>query len=345
MISVRSNWPVSLRIDAEIGGKLHRAAHALGHIDERAVGEDRRIQRREEIVGHRHDRAQIFPHQLGMIADRFGDRAEDHARFAELLLERRRDRHGIEHRVDRHAGQELLLVQRNAELLVGLQQLRIDFVEARWASPSSSAPRSNRRSDNRSWDNARAPSSALSISRQRRKAASRHSSIHSGSSFLGRDEAHDVFVEALGARLHLDVGDEAVFVLLARAATVCFWFRRAADMVSSPTPRRANGRAQTSLSRDASIASDICVCRIPAEAHAQRASSQVLRATPIAVSTCDGADLARGTGGARTHAHAVEIERHQRGLRGDAGDARNWTCCARRGAFAPKIDGFAASGA
>ena len=92
MISVRSNWPVSDGIDAEIGRKLHRAAHALGHIDKGAVGKDRRIERGEEIVGHRHDGAQIFLHQLGIIADRFGDRAEDHARFVQLFLEGGGDR-------------------------------------------------------------------------------------------------------------------------------------------------------------------------------------------------------------------------------------------------------------
>ena len=47
-------------VDAEIGRQLHRAAHALGHVDERAVGEDRRVERRVEIVGHRHDRAEIL---------------------------------------------------------------------------------------------------------------------------------------------------------------------------------------------------------------------------------------------------------------------------------------------
>src|SRR3982751_6644500 len=38
-----------LLVHAEIGRQLHRAAHALGHEDERAVGEDSRIQRGIEI--------------------------------------------------------------------------------------------------------------------------------------------------------------------------------------------------------------------------------------------------------------------------------------------------------
>src|SRR3546814_138321 len=39
-----------LGVDAEIGGKLHRATHALGHVDEGAVGKDRAVERREIIV-------------------------------------------------------------------------------------------------------------------------------------------------------------------------------------------------------------------------------------------------------------------------------------------------------
>ena len=68
-----------LLVDAEIGRELHRAAHARRHVDERAVGEHRRIERGEEIVGHRHHGAEILLHQLGMLAQRLGDRHEDDA--------------------------------------------------------------------------------------------------------------------------------------------------------------------------------------------------------------------------------------------------------------------------
>src|SRR3569833_3260069 len=78
------NW-FSSRIDAEVGGQLHRAAHALRHVDEAAVGEHGRVQRGEEVVAHRHHGAEILLHQLGEFAHRLGDRAEDHAG----LLERR----------------------------------------------------------------------------------------------------------------------------------------------------------------------------------------------------------------------------------------------------------------
>ena len=98
-------------VDTEIGGQLHRAAHALGDVYEGAVGKDRRIERGEEIVGHRHHRAEIFPHQLRVIADRFRHRTEDDARFGQLGLEGGGDRNGIEHRVHRNAREQLLLGQ------------------------------------------------------------------------------------------------------------------------------------------------------------------------------------------------------------------------------------------
>ncbi len=72
-------------VDAEIGRKLHRTAHALGDVAERAVGEDGGIQRGKKIVRVRHDRAEIFFHQVGMLLHRLAERAENDALFRELL--------------------------------------------------------------------------------------------------------------------------------------------------------------------------------------------------------------------------------------------------------------------
>ena len=44
--------------------QLHRATHTLRHVDERAVGEHRRVEGRIEVVRLRHHRAQILLHQL-----------------------------------------------------------------------------------------------------------------------------------------------------------------------------------------------------------------------------------------------------------------------------------------
>ena len=70
------------RIDAEIGGQLHRATHALGNVDEGAVGEHRRIQRRVEIVRDRHHAAQILLDELRVLAYGLREGAEDDARGA-----------------------------------------------------------------------------------------------------------------------------------------------------------------------------------------------------------------------------------------------------------------------
>jgi hypothetical protein len=50
--------------------------------------------------------------------------------LGELFLHRGTDRNAVENRVDGDTGKELLLGQRDAELFVGPQQLRIDVIEA-----------------------------------------------------------------------------------------------------------------------------------------------------------------------------------------------------------------------
>ena len=47
-------------IDAEVGGQLHRAVHALGDVAERAVGEHRGVERGEEVVPVGNDRAEVL---------------------------------------------------------------------------------------------------------------------------------------------------------------------------------------------------------------------------------------------------------------------------------------------
>src|SRR6266566_1593944 len=117
------------RVDAEVGRELERTAHTLRHVHERAVGEHRRVERREEVVVMRHDGAEVLLDQIGVLTDRLRDRHEDHAVFRELRLECRGDRHAVEHRIHRDAGQALLLLDRDPELLEGLDQFRIDLVE------------------------------------------------------------------------------------------------------------------------------------------------------------------------------------------------------------------------
>ena len=119
-----------LLVDTEIGRQLHRAAHALGDVDERPVGEDGGVERRKEIVRHRNDAAEIFLHQIRIVADGLRNRAEDDARLFQLFLEGGDDRHAVENGIHRDARQHLLLLERNAELLIGFEKLGVHLVEA-----------------------------------------------------------------------------------------------------------------------------------------------------------------------------------------------------------------------
>ena len=75
------------RIHAEIGAELHGATNALRDIDEGPVRKDGAVQRCEEIVRLRYDRAEIFLHQVRVLAERLGNRHKDHTRLLKLLAE------------------------------------------------------------------------------------------------------------------------------------------------------------------------------------------------------------------------------------------------------------------
>src|ERR1022692_1205422 len=119
-----------LGVDAEVGGQLHGAAHALGDVAEGAVAEDGRVQGREEIVRGGDHRAEVFLDQVGVLLDGFGERAEDDAQLTELFFEGGGYRYAVEHRVRGDAGEQLTLLQRDAKLFIGAEQFRIDIVEA-----------------------------------------------------------------------------------------------------------------------------------------------------------------------------------------------------------------------
>ena len=118
-----------LSVYAEIGAQLHRAAHAFGNVDKRAIAEHCRVEGGEIVVRIRHDRSEIFAHQFRMLLHRVGYRAEYHASLRQLRLEGRGHGDTVENRIHRHP-QPFLFSQRNTELLVGLQEFRIDLVEA-----------------------------------------------------------------------------------------------------------------------------------------------------------------------------------------------------------------------
>src|SRR6266852_5196595 len=68
-----------------------------------------------------------------MLLYRFREGAEDNSQISQLLLERSRHGDAIEHRIHSHTREVLLLLERNAQFLVGAQDLWIQFLQARAA--------------------------------------------------------------------------------------------------------------------------------------------------------------------------------------------------------------------
>ena len=88
------------RVDSEVGREFHRALHSLRDEHEGAVAEHRGVERRKKIVIGGHHRAQVSLNQVGMILDRFTDRAEDHAMLSQLSPEGGGDRNAIDNCID-----------------------------------------------------------------------------------------------------------------------------------------------------------------------------------------------------------------------------------------------------
>ncbi len=220
-------------VDAEVRRQLHRAAHALRDEDERAVGEDRRVERGEVVVGGRHDRAQVLLHQLGMLLHRLAEGAEDHPFLGERGLERRADRDGVEDRVDGDAGQQLLLAERDAELLVRGQQLRIDVVErAERCRGLRRREVGDRLVVDRRVVHVRPGRLGHLLPTAERLQAPIEQPL--GLLLLGGDEADRLLGEPRWHRVLLDVGDPAVLVL-AIDQRVHFGAHEASRPASSPT--------------------------------------------------------------------------------------------------------------
>ena len=205
-----------LLVDAEIGRELHRAAHAGRHEDERAVGEDRGIQRRVEIVCRRDHRAQIFPHELGMVLHGLREGTKDHAGLGELGLEGSGDGDGIEDGVHRdtrtlHAGEDLLLDERNAQFGIDLQEFGIDLVQRLGA---------RRRLRRGEIIEILEVDFGIVDARPARRLHGQPAAISVKTPFeqpfrlvlFGRDEADNILAEALGGLVGLDIRHEAVFI-------------------------------------------------------------------------------------------------------------------------------------
>ena len=204
-------------VDAEIAGQVHRAFHPLGDVAEGAVGEDRGIERRVVIVPHGNDRSEVFAHQVGVLADRLGEGAEDDALLGEGLAEGRGHAHGVEYGIHRHfalglhSGEHFALMQGDAELVERLHQGRVDFVRPVFGplgrSPVDDVLEIDARQPEVSPERGAHPLPLAEGAEAEFQQPVRLSL------FLG-DQADDVLIESLGDELLGDLGHEAVLVLL-----------------------------------------------------------------------------------------------------------------------------------
>ena len=108
-------------VDAEIGLQGELDLHPRRHVDERPARPDRRIQGGKLVVGGGNQGAEILPHQVGIVAQAGIHVAEDHALLGQLLLERAVDHLALV--LGLHAGEELLLRLRDAQLVEGALDL------------------------------------------------------------------------------------------------------------------------------------------------------------------------------------------------------------------------------
>ena len=120
----------SFCVDAEIGGQFYGASHAFGDVAEAAIGEDCAIEGGEKVVAGGHDAAQILANQVGIAADGFADGAEKDALFLQHLLRGGLDRDGVHDGIVCHASQLFLLIERDAQLVEGVEELGVDLIEA-----------------------------------------------------------------------------------------------------------------------------------------------------------------------------------------------------------------------
>ena len=117
-------------IDAEIGHQLHGAADAFGDVGKRSVAEDSRVEAGIEVVPEWHHGAEVLLHQVGVVLDGFAHGAEDYPGFLQRFPVGGSDGDAVQHGVNRYTGELFLLGQRNAQLIEGLHDLRVHFVQA-----------------------------------------------------------------------------------------------------------------------------------------------------------------------------------------------------------------------
>ena len=74
--------------------------------------------------------AKVALYEVWVFLNGLRKRRKDYALLSQLVLERGGDGDAVEHGVDRDARERLLLLQGYPQLRVGLEQLRVDLIEA-----------------------------------------------------------------------------------------------------------------------------------------------------------------------------------------------------------------------
>ncbi len=172
-----------------------------------------------------------------MLANCLGDREEDDAVLLELLLERRGHGDAVEHRIDGHAREALLLLQGNTQLLERLEQLRVDLVQALGRLPllRSGIVVNGLIVDRRIRD-----VGPCRLGHGEPMAIGLEPPLeHPGRlAFLLGDQPNDVFAQAAGRELRLNIGTPTVLVGLLDVLVDC----RGHQDSSPPIVSRSAGR-------------------------------------------------------------------------------------------------------
>ena len=168
-----------------------------------------------------------------MVCQRLGQRAKNDPDFGQLILKGGRDRHTVEHRIDRNSGQSLLLLQRNAQLVVGLQQFRIYFVETLGSIRITLGCRVV--TDRLEVYGGVANLGPVGLLHVLPTAKSVQSPLKNevGLIFFGGKKTNDVFIQARRQGIGFDVRDKAFLVLTTNQfIQVCHWHIHCVSLIT-----------------------------------------------------------------------------------------------------------------
>ena len=213
--------PRAASVDAEVGAEFHGATHAFGDIDEGTVAEDGGVEGREVVVAIGDDAAEVLAHEVGMLAHGLADGAEDDALLTEFFAERRLDAHGVHDGIDSRTGQRHAFLQGDAQLVEGLHQFRVDLLLSLLPLAPRSLPLSRGVGivgDGLIVDVGHLEVAPSGLFQSEPVAVGIQAELQQPVRLALRhgDEAHDIFRQTLLDDVRLDVGGEAVLVLLLR---------------------------------------------------------------------------------------------------------------------------------